>query len=406
MSTTGATLLLDVFRAHGIDHVFGIPGSHVLKFYDALYDAPDMKVVLTKHEAGAAFMAMGFAQTAGRPAVCVGTVGPGATNLITGVASAFMDSVPMLVLTGQTGTVAVGKGSLQEAMGEGRSIDHVAMFSPVTKHATRVFSARRLADSAANAIRLATSGRPGPVHLDVLADVFAADTDEAAPVPEAASLRGSGDMAAIREGARLLATAEHPAMLVGAGALGAADDVATLSSKWGIPVATTLRAKGIIPEDDPWALGCLGIYGTNLANKYLRDGIDVLLAVGVSFHEFTTHAWDGRFAPAKALIQIDVDPWEIGKNYHTHVPIVGDAGLSLAELRGEVESLGEPRRRDAEREKLAKMKIERRYFAHPKRLSDAVPIKPQRAMQALREAMPAEALLFGDIGNSVTWVEA
>ena len=408
MSRTGAQALVEVLRRNQVDHVFGLPGGHLVKFYDALYEAPDINVVLTKHEAGAAFMACGFAQVSGRPAVAVGTVGPGATNLVSGVATALMDSVPMLVLTGQVGSSAVGKGALQESTGEGRTFDQVELFRPLTKHAARIVSAGRLGEMVSNALRMAVNERPGPVHLDVLADVFAEDAGDRlpAPVERFAPVAGREQL---RRMAQLLTAANRPAILAGRGALGAAAELARLVHEWRIPIATTLPAKGLVPEDEPLSLGCLGIYGTIVANKYLRGGVDVLLAVGTSFHEFTTHAWDPRFLPRTALLQIDIDGAEVGKNYEVGVGVVGDAAATLTLLIEELASLDGAaalNRRAGVVDELTRLKRDKRHFDDPLASSDDMPVKPQRLMLELRRALPPETIVFGDIGNSVTWVEA
>jgi acetolactate synthase-1/2/3 large subunit len=406
---TGADLILEVLRENSVDHIFGVPGGHLLKLYDSFYAADDFNVVLTKHEAGAAFMACGFAQVSGRTSVAVGTVGPGATNLISGVATAYMDSIPMLVITAQVGGSTTGKGGLQEATGEGRSIDHCELFRSVTKHSMRISNAGRLADMLSSALRTAINGRPGPVHVDIPADVFSAEvSDQRVTVVERFS--SVPPVGKLTEMATLLAAARRPAILAGRGSLEAAEQIALLAHRWKIPVATTLPAKGVLPEDDDLSLGTLGIYGTVSANKYLRSGIDVLLAVGVSFHEFTTHAWDERFAPKDALLQIDVDPWELGKNYAASVAAIGSAKPALEQLvemlgaSEPVETIKQARRQLAD--EIVRLKADKRHFDDPKAASDDVPIKPQRLMRDLRMALPLDALVFGDIGNSLTWLEA
>jgi acetolactate synthase-1/2/3 large subunit len=267
---------------------------------------------LTKHESGASFMATGYAQVSGNVGVCTGTVGPGATNLVTGVASAYMDSIPVLVITAQVGSSGVGKAALQEGTGEGRAIDHVEIFDGLTKYSTRIFSVAKLHDSLRNALRVSLNGRPGPVHLDIMAEVFAAEVevDENSVKEKMGRYASGGQKEAIEKAAQLLLSFKNPAILAGAGASEASSELLELAEKFSIPVATTFRGKGIIPEDHDLCLGCLGLYGTNVANKYLRSGIDVLVAVGTSFSEFTSHAWDERFQPSTALIQMDVDSWE------------------------------------------------------------------------------------------------
>ena len=173
MKLSGAELLVKSLESNDVKYVFGVPGGHLMKFYDALYDSKQITPVLTKHESGASFMATGYSQVSERIGVCTGTVGPGATNLVTGVASAYMDSIALLVVTAQVGSSAVGKGALQEATGEGRTIDHVEIFDGITKYSVRVHSGMKLHEALRNALRLSINGRPGPCHLDVMSEVLA-----------------------------------------------------------------------------------------------------------------------------------------------------------------------------------------------------------------------------------------
>ncbi|MCJ7731736.1 thiamine pyrophosphate-binding protein, partial [Candidatus Bathyarchaeota archaeon] len=377
-------------------------GGHLLKFFDSIKES-NITPILTKHESGASFMATGYAQVSGKLGVCIGTVGPGATNLVTGVASAYMDSVPILVITAQVGNSAIGKGGLQEATGQGRTVDHVEIFDGMTKYSTLVNNGIKLNQSFNNAIKLALNGRPGPVHLDITADTFASEieVDEKA-IKKISRMPMGGDPESIKKASELLAKAETPAILAGAGANDAATQLKELVEKYKIPIATTLRAKGIVPENHELSLGVVGLYGTNIANKYLRSEIDVLLAVGTSFSEFTTHTWDPKFQPKLALIQIDIDPWEIDKNYQSTICILGDSKLSLTQILSELKNY-EPKTRNTE--SLIKEKIQRQYFADPAMSSESIPIKPQRMMKSLRDALPEDTIVFGDIGNNLAWVE-
>jgi acetolactate synthase-1/2/3 large subunit len=403
---SGAELLVKSLESNDAKYVFGVPGGHLLKLYDALFDSRQITPILTKHESGASFMATGYSQVGGGIGVCTGTVGPGATNLITGVASAYMDSIPVLVVTAQVGSSAVGKGALQEATGEGRTIDHIEIYDGITKYSVRVHSGAKLHEAVRNALRLSINGRPGPCHIDVMSEVLAGEFEvETSWISERAVRYSSGaDETAVREASELLLSSKNPAILVGAGALDAAPQVLRLVEEYGIPVATTLRAKGIVPEDHDLSLGCLGLYGTNAANKYLRSNIDVLLAIGTSFSEFTTHAWDERFQPSTALIQIDVDSWEIGKNYPATVGILGEATAALARLLAEMKSKGGPTMLVA-RQHVVDFKRQRDYFADPKMKVQSSPLKPQYFLKELRRLLPRDAVVFGDIGDTLPWVE-
>lgn len=406
MKISGSSLLVKMLESNGTRYVFGVPGGHLLKFYDSLLDS-SITPILTKHESGASFMATGYAQVSGKFGVCTGTVGPGATNLTTGVASAYMDSIPLLVITAQVGTSAVGKGGLQEATGEGRTVDHVEIFDGMTKYSTRVFSASKLREAFRNAARVAVNGRPGPTHLDVFTDVFAAEIEikEGALSEKNDRYSLSGESEAIVKAAELLLSSRNPAILAGAGAMEASEEILRLAETFCIPVATTLRGKGVLPEDHDLCMGCVGLYGTNVANKYLRSKIDVLLAIGTSLGEFTTHYWDPRFQPSTALIQVDVDSWEIGKNYPVSVGIVGHSRQVLRKLLDEMKT----RRRKStlcDTKKIAEMKKQREYFSDPKMTSKDSPLKPQRLVKALRDLLPRDTIVFGDIGNTLTWIES
>jgi acetolactate synthase-1/2/3 large subunit len=406
MKGTGAEILVSYLENEGVKYVFGLPGGHLLTFYDALRRS-SITSILAKHEGGAAYMAAGHALAGGGLGVCCGTVGPGATNLVSGVAAAYMGSLPVLVLTAQVGTSSIGKGALQEAAGEGRTFSQTRLLSAVTKYSTMVTHANKLPEALRRALRIATSGRPGPVHLDLPADTQRGQTEDDIVSPDryrpALAVRPLDDD--LRRAAELLLSSQKPGMLIGGGARkgNAPAQIMRLAELLACPVATTLPGKGAIPEDHPLALGCIGLYGTRAANSYLRSGLDALLVAGSSLHEFSTHVWDPALRPSKALIHIDVDPDEIGKNYPVDVGLLGDASVVLEALVDQVKSLKTGERRPAEDFPALKLRTE--YFAEPARKSTDVPLKPQRVMAELQEALPEDALVFTDIGNTVTWVE-
>ena len=339
MKGTGAEILVRYLENEGVKYVFGLPGGHLLTFYDAIRES-SITPILAKHEGGAAYMAAGHALAGGGLGVCCGTVGPGATNLVSGVAAAYMASLPMLVLTAQVGTSSIGKGALQEAAGEGRTFSQTELFSSVTKYSTMVTHAGKLPETLRRALRIAMSGRPGPVHLDLPADAQRGQAEDEIIGPDQyrPALTTRPLEADLRRAAELLLASQKPGMLIGAGGRkgSAPKDVLRLAELLACPVATTLPGKGTIPEDHPLALGCIGLYGTRAANSYMRSGLDVLLVVGSSLHEFSTHVWDPALRPSNALIQIDVDPEEIGKNYPVDVGLLGDAGIILKGLLEQV----------------------------------------------------------------------
>jgi acetolactate synthase-1/2/3 large subunit len=403
MKIVGSDLAVKILEKNDIKYSFGVPGGHLLKFFDSIRES-NITPILTKHESGASFMATGYAQVSGKLGVCIGTVGPGATNLVTGVASAYMDSVPILIITAQVGNSAIGKGGLQEATGQGRTVDHVEIFDGMTKYSTLVNNGIKLVQAFNNAIKLALNGRPGPVHLDITADTFASEVEvDEKTVKKINRIEMNGSIDSIKEASSLLISASNPAILAGAGAQNAAEELSKLVENYRIPIATTLRAKGIVPENHELSLGVVGLYGTNLANKYLRSDVDVLLAIGTSFSEFTTHTWDPKFQPKLALIQIDIDHWEIDKNYRSTLSIIGDSKLVLQQILSELEK---HEKKSRNMDYLAKEKERRRYYSDSAMESEAIPIKPQRMMKSLRNALPDDTIVFGDIGNNLAWVEA
>ncbi len=407
MKGSAADIIVKYLEQEGVEYLFGVPGGHLLPLYDAIYRSGSIKPVLTKHESGAAFMACGYALTSGKIGVCCGTVGPGATNMVTGVAAAYVDSIPILALTAQVGTTAIGKGALQEGAGIGRTISQVGLFDKATKLSIMEVRGRNLPGTLRGALRVAQTERPGPVHIDLPADVQGEVINDEVLPPEAYRpvTRPTPSREQVQSIARHLLSAKKAAILAGAGAAGTGQDgsLLKLAERLQIPVATTLRGKGVFPEDHPLALGCVGLYGSRPANSYLRSDVDVLLALGTSFHEFTTHCWDEAFRPTRALIHVDVDATEIGKNYPVTVGVVADAAqvvqAVLTEL-GEADRVADPGNPD-----IAKLKQDSEYLAEASMRSDSLPIKPQRLMAELRSALPRETLFFGDIGNTVTWAE-
>jgi acetolactate synthase-1/2/3 large subunit len=404
MKGSSAEIIVKYLEQEGVEFLFGVPGGHLLPLYDALYKNGNIKPILAKHEAGAAFMAYGYAVTSRKIGVCCGTVGPGATNLVTGIASAYTDSVPVLALTAQVGTTAIGKGALQEGVGVSRTVNHVALFDKITKLSTMELRGENIPGAIRRALRVAQSGRPGPVHMDLPADVQGERIDvDILPVATYRPLmHGTVELSQIKAAGNYLSAASKPAILVGYGAAcssGGSKQIVELAERLGAPVATSLRAKGFFPEDHPLALGCVGLYGTRAANSRLRSGVDVLLSIGASFHEFTSHCWDNAFIPSTALIQVDIDPTEIGKNYPVTLALIGDASIVIEALMDEIAE------KHTSGDDIIAFKDQNDYFSEDVMLSDAVPVKPQRLMKELRNALPRDASVFVDIGNTLSWAE-
>ena len=399
-----AEYLVEALAAAGVKHIFGVIGGTVFPFFTATVGR-QAQIVMAKHEAGAAFMADGYARASGGLGACVSTSGPGATNLITGVAAAYADSVPIVVITGQVATKSFGRGAMQESSTEG--VDIVDVFKQVTRYSTLVFRADRLPAVWHKALRMALGGRPGPVHLSLPADVQERPIERPRRLTPVVHRPQTHDRAAIKQAALHLLRARRPAILVGHGVIlsDASDEIRALAEMLEIPVATTPKGKGAFPEDHRLSLGPFGYSGSPLAQWYLLEsGVDVLLAVGTSLSEWGTLGWDRRLQPSEALLHVDIDPYEIGKNYPVTVPVIGDAKSGLTELCYEI-------RRQQQRYlhwrrgngKLAPPADRPRFLNAATMDSNAVPIKPQRLLRDLQEALPRDALVFIDGGANRSW---
>jgi len=324
---TGAGSLVRSLEALGVEVAFGIPGGAILPAYDPLYDSK-VRHILVRHEQGAGHAATGYAQATGKVGVCIATSGPGATNLVTPIADAYMDSVPIVAITGQVGRPYIGTDAFQEADIQGITL-------PITKHNFLIQSADEIPQIMAEAFHLAASGRPGPVLVDIPKDVLQAQTTFS--WPPALDLPGYRPTLhphgkQIREAARLIAAAKRPVLYVGGGVLkaGATDGLRKLAEVTGIPVVTTLMAIGSFPDSHPQHLGMPGMHGTVPA-VYAMQKSDLLIALGARFDDRVTGKLDS-FAPDAKVVHADIDPAEIGKNRHADVPIVGDARHVIDEL--------------------------------------------------------------------------
>ncbi len=328
--------MLECLRREGVKHMFGYPGGAVLPIYDALYDYADIQHILVRHEQGASHMADGYARVTGEVGVCLATSGPGATNLVTGIATAYMDSIPMVAITGQVRTTAIGKDAFQEA-------DITGITMPITKHNYLVKAGDELPRALAEAFYIARSGRPGPVLVDIPLDVALNRIDwdpETYPkIVDIPSYRPTtkGHEMQIRKAAQLIAEAKRPVLYVGGGAIasGARDEVTALAEQTNILVTTTLLGKGAIDENHKLSIGMLGMHGTAYANHAVNN-CDLLIAVGARFDDRVTGKVD-KFATGAKVIHIDIDPAEIGKVRAPEVPIVGDVKTVLIELLKHVE---------------------------------------------------------------------
>lgn len=387
----GAQALVECLKAEGVEYVFGHPGGAVLHLYDALYDS-GLKTILCRHEQAAAHMADGYARATGRPGVCLATSGPGATNLVTGLATAFMDSIPLVAITGNVPRGLIGRDAFQEA-------DITGITLPITKHNFLVRSARQLPHAIRAAFHIATTGRPGPVLVDIPKDVGVEELDFV--YPQTVHLPGykptyKGHARQIAAAAKAIARAERPLLYVGGGAIaaGAYGEVQALAEKCDLPVTMTLMGLGAFPGNHPQSLGMLGMHGAAYAN-YAIQNCDVLIAVGARFDDRVTGALD-TFAPkVEQIIHIDIDPAEIGKNVAVHIPIVGDCRHVLSALLDKVPPKQHP-------DWWAQIDEWRSEYPLRYRSSDNE-LKPQAVCEVVYEVTRGDAIVVTDVGQHQMW---
>ncbi len=330
---TGAYALMDSLKRHGVKHIFGYPGGAILPIYDELYRfeaTGDLQHILVRHEQGAAHAADGYARATGRVGVCFGTSGPGATNLVTGIATAHMDSIPMVIITGQVPRPAIGTDAFQET-------DIYGITLPIVKHSYVVRDPKDMARIVAEAFHIASSGRPGPVLIDIPKDVGLEEFDYIPVNPGEVNLPGyrptvKGNTRQINQAIKLIRQAERPLLYVGGGAIsaGAHGEIQELAELFNLPVTTTLMGKGAFDENHPLSVGMLGMHGTAYANFAVTE-CDLLIAVGARFDDRVTGKLD-EFASRAKVIHIDIDPAEVGKDRAPDVPIVGDVRQVLVDL--------------------------------------------------------------------------
>jgi acetolactate synthase-1/2/3 large subunit len=388
--------LMECLKAEGVDVVFGYPGGANLPTYDAFYDA-GIRHILVRHEAGGGHAAEGYAKATGKVGVALGTSGPGATNLVTPICDAMMDSVPVVFLTGQVRTDLLGTDGFQEA-------DTIGITMPIVKHSIMIQDPRELPRAIHEAFHIARTGRPGPVVVDIPQDLSRADIPYE-PVIDL-HLPGyqpttDGNQKQIRLAAKALANARRPVLYAGGGVISAnaSAELTELAGSDRLPVTCTLNGLGGFPAGRPEWLGMLGMHGTRSAN-YAMDEADLIVAIGARFDDRITGKLD-EFAPHAKFIHIDIDPAEISKNIPAHIPIVGDAKNILPRLTAEYRALGA----DPARLEEWWRRIDGWKSRHPLAFDDSegTEIKPQFAVQALFEATGGDAIVSSDVGQHQMW---
>jgi acetolactate synthase-1/2/3 large subunit len=389
MHTTGAALVTTLLERQGITTVAGIPGGATLPLYDALVTST-IRHVLARHEQGAGFIAHGMARATGRPAVCLGTSGPGATNLLTAIADAKLDSIPVIAITGQVPRAMIGTDAFQE-------IDTYGLTVPITKHNYLVRSARELLEVIPEAFRIATSGRPGPVVIDVPKDVQTESVEvDALPPPGRPDAPHCADARAIADAVALIDAAARPVLLVGAGVIAAEASAALrgLAERAAIPVATTLLGLGALPVGHARDLGMVGMHAARFTNLVLEE-CDLLIAVGMRFDDRATGKVR-EFCPAARIIHVDVDPSEIGKLRQPTCALVGDARLTLDALTAGVRTTPRP---------IWSARVADLRVRHPLRMPGADdPCTPYGIVRHTAALLGPDTVVTSDVGQHQMWV--
>ncbi len=390
MKLSGARIVVESLKKEGVQIVFGYPGGQVLPLFDALYDG-GLNFMLTRHEQAAAHAADGFARATGKVGVCIATSGPGATNLVTGIATAYMDSIPMVAITGQVKTFLIGNDAFQEA-------DITGITRPITKHNYLVKNIEDLSQIIKEAFHIARTGRPGPVLIDLPSDIQLQETEY--HYPAEASIRGYkptyiGHPGQIKKAAKAIANSKRPIIYVGGGAIiaDASQEVKEFAEKVKAPVTTTLMAMGAFPGEHELSLGMLGMHGTAYANHAIMES-DLIIAIGARFDDRVTGKID-EFAPHANIIHIDIDPSSVSKNVPVHIPIVGDAKSILTELNKIVSPCDSGNWLFKINE--WKKEFPLVYAEHSKK------IKPQYVIEELYRVTKGDCIIVTEVGQSQMW---
>jgi len=390
----GSQAIIKSLTDEGVDVVFGYPGGVLLPLYDVIYDS-DLKHILVRHEQCAAHAADGYARASGKVGVCIGTSGPGATNLVTGIANAYMDSSPIVALAGQVATPLIGNDAFQE-------VDTIGMTMPITKHSYQVMTPLEIPQMIRSSFYIAKTGRPGPVVVDLPKDVQEGELEY--PTKIKIDLPGykptqKGHPRQVKRAAETIMKAKKPVILAGGGVIlsNSSTELQILSKLVKAPVTTTLMGKSSFPEENPLALGMLGMHGRKVSNLVV-DECDCLIAIGCRFSDRTTGDVT-KFAPHAKIIHIDVDPAEIGKNVDVDIPIVGDAKNVLSHLLKAIKKTEIKPTSD-----WANYVSSFRANCMPRLSFDETPLKPQQVIKEISEAITDDTVVTTDVGQNQMWM--
>ena len=390
----GGEAIIESLKNMGVKTIFGYPGGQTIPFYDMLYDA-DMDHILVRHEQCAAHAADGYARASGKVGVCLATSGPGATNLVTGIATAYMDSSPIIAITGQVPTHLIGNDAFQEA-------DIIGITMPITKHSYQPKDPDLIPSMIKSSFKLAQSGRPGPILIDVPKEVQEAELskfDDSLISTPGYNPTTKGNIRQIKKAYELIKESKRPLILAGAGVIisGACSELNELANTINAPVMTSLLGKGAIDETSDLALGMLGMHGRKVSNDSINES-DLLIAVGIRFSDRTTGRLDS-FVPDTKVIHIDIDPAEIGKNVEIDLPIVGDAKNILSSLNKVLKDY----KPNNDVNKWTDMIKQRKNDLLPRVTYNDVPLKPQTVIKEISEVLTADSILTTDVGQNQMW---
>ena len=390
----GGEAIIESLKKMGVETIFGYPGGQTIPLYDMLYDA-DINHILVRHEQAAAHAADGFARASGKVGVCLATSGPGATNLVTGIATSFMDSSPIVAITGQVPTHLIGNDAFQEA-------DIIGITMPIVKHSFQPKDPNLIPSILKTSFDIAASGRPGPVLIDVPKEVQEGEliefNDNLIQTPGySPTLKGNPRQ--IKKAYELIKEAKKPLILVGAGVIlaNACDELNDFAHTINAPVMTSLLGKGAFDETDDLALGMLGMHGRKVSNDSINE-CDLLIAIGIRFSDRTTGRLDS-FVPDSKVIHIDIDPAEIGKNVDVDLPIVGDAKNILKSLNDLFKGYSSSGDVNLWADKIKQRKID----LQPRVTYDDVPLKPQSVIKEISEVLTPDSILTTDVGQNQMW---
>ncbi|APG50730.1 TPA: acetolactate synthase 3 large subunit [Providencia stuartii] len=393
---SGAEMVVKSLIDQGVKHVFGYPGGAVLDIYDALHTVGGIDHILVRHEQAAVHMADGYARSTGEVGVILVTSGPGATNAITGIATAYMDSVPLVVLSGQVASSLIGNDAFQEC-------DMVGISRPIVKHSFLIKKAEDIPETIKKAFYIAASGRPGPVVIDLPKDTVNPANKYPYRYPEAVSLRSynpilQGHKGQIKKALTKLIAAQKPVFYIGGGAINAncSAEIIALAEKLQLPVVSTLMGLGAFPETHHQSVGMLGMHGTYEANKVMHNS-DVIFAVGVRFDDRTTNNLE-KYCPNATVIQIDVDPTSISKTVNTDIPIVGDAKLTLQQMLSQLDQVSTKQNSQALKTWWKEIETwrERKCLRYE---TNSQKVKPQQAIETIYRLTNGEAYVTSDVGQ-------